>query len=165
MKKTAIGLLSIAMLSSTLSATSLFFDRGIESDFQRLNQYANRVLASHTMHPSLQYQSYPKLNMSENKEQYTLQFELAGINKSDLKLSVEQGNILVLEGEKKQETKEKNSTYFREEISYGKFKRALQLPKDANQAKLETKYQDGILTITIPKKEIQKPTSKIITIN
>ena len=165
MKKTTIGVLAIALLSSSLSATSLFFDRGFDDNFDRLHKHANRVLNTNLVHHRFDSYNYPKLNMSENDKEYVLKFELAGMEKSDIKLSIEQGNMLVLAGEKKQETKEKNSTYYREEISYGKFQRAMQLPKDANHDKMTTVYKDGILTITIPKKEVTVPVSKIIKIN
>jgi HSP20 family protein len=165
MKKTTMGLVAIALLSSSLSATSLFFDRGFDNDFDRINRHVKSVMNAHLSHPTFERYSYPKLDMSENDKEYLLKFELAGMQKSDIKLSLEENSMLVLEGEKKQETKEKNSTYFREEISYGKFKRAMRLPKDANLEKMETNYKDGILTVTIPKKEIKEPVSKIIKIN
>lgn len=165
MKKTIIGLITIATLSTSLNATSLFFDRGFNNDFDKLNRLASQMLGSHMVHSGLDRYTYPKLNMSENDKEYKLKFELAGIQKGDIKLTLEDDKLLVLEGEKKRESKDKNSTYFREEIYYGQFKRAIQLPQDADQEKMTTLYKDGILIVTIPKKEVKKSSSKIIKIN
>jgi HSP20 family protein len=160
MKKVTLGLVTTALLSTTLSAGSIFFDRDITHDFDRFN----RVFNLHFTQPSFANYAYPKLNMSENNRHYKLKFELAGMKKSDIKLSIEQNNLLVLEGEKREELKESNTTYFKEEISYGKFKRVIGLPKDANHDKMTTLYKDGILTIVIPKKEIKEQVSKVIEI-
>ncbi len=163
MKKIRLGLVAMAILGSSLSAGSLFFDRGIDSDFDRFNRYANRVFHQHLAESSFSH--YPKLNMIEEKDRYILKFELAGMKKSDIKLSLESNNLLVLSGEKRAENREQNGTYYKEEISYGKFQRAISLPKDANSDKMETKYKDGLLTVTIPKQEVTKEKSKVITIN
>ena len=164
MKIQTKALMTVAMLSTLLNAGTPFFNSGFESDFDRFNRYANRLFNAQLMNQSFDRYSYPKLNMSEEKDIYILKFELAGMDKSDIKLSVDENSILVLEGEKKAEIKEQNSTYFKEEFSYGKFKRAISLPKDANADKIETSYKDGILTIKIPKKEIKEPSSKVIEI-
>jgi len=160
-----MGLMAMAVISSSLSATSLFFDRGFDNDFDRFQRLANEMFNSHMAHVSLEKYTYPKLNMSENDKEYKLKFELAGIKKEDIKLTLDDDNVLTLEGNKKQESKEKNATYYREEISYGTFIRAIQLPKNADPHKMQTHYQDGVLIITIPKTEVKKPATKIIKID
>jgi len=158
-------LLVAPMVATTVNASSLFFDQGFENDFRQFNQLAKAMLSSHLDGNSFGQIGYPHLNMNEDSEKYTLKFELPGMDKSEVKLSLEQDMTLTIEGEKRRESKENNSTFVREEISYGKFKRVLRLPQDADPDKMTTKYKDGILTVVIPKKEIKKPTRKIIPIN
>ncbi len=164
MKKASLFLIA-PMVATTLNASSIFFDQGFDNDFRQFNQLAQAMLNSHRDRSSFGQMGFPHLNMSENEKNYTLKFELPGMDKSEVKLSLEQDRVLTIEGEKRRESKENNKTFVREEISYGKFKRVLRLPKDADSDKMTTSYKDGILTVVIPKKEIKKSPTKIIPIN
>jgi radical SAM superfamily enzyme YgiQ (UPF0313 family) len=62
-------------------------------------------------------------------------------------------------------TRDKNDSYIRQEIFYGSFKRIIQLPEDANQDKLSTKYDSGILEVTISKKKLKTSKAKVIKIH
>jgi len=165
MVKRVTLLLAAPILASSLNASSLFFDQGFENDFREFDRLAQALMKSHINDRAFGHIGYPHLNMKESREKYTLKFELSGMDKSEVKLSLEQNNMLTIEGEKRRETKENNSTFIREEISYGKFKRVLKLPDDADADKMNTTFKNGILTLTIPKKETKKPTTKIIPIN
>ena len=62
-------------------------------------------------------------------------------------------NVLIIEGERKNEKEEKNKTYHRIERTFGKFYRAISLSKDIDDNKIKAKFENGLLEINLPKKE------------
>jgi HSP20 family protein len=160
--KRLTSLLAIGVLATGLSAEPVFLNQNFDDDFAKMQNYINSMMNSKFSGKYFSDVSFPKINMSETKESYILKFDVAGIAKEDLKLSIGEDNILTIEGERKSETKEKEKSFSREEIFYGKFQRSIKLPPNANQNKLDTKYDNGILSVTIAKKVIDKPATKII---
>ena len=104
----------------------------------------------------------PSVDVSEDKDNVVIKAEMPGMNKVDVKISV-QDNVLTLKGEKKQEKEEKDANYHRIERSYGSFCRSLMLPTSVETDKIKANYRDGVLNITLPKTEEVKP--KEIPIN
>jgi HSP20 family protein len=98
----------------------------------------------------------PVVDIEEDKDSFIVKAELPGMKKEDIKISV-RGNILSLVGERKYGSEEKNKTYHRIERAYGKFVRTITLPTEVENDKVKAAYQDGILTITLPKPETMKP--------
>ena len=98
----------------------------------------------------------PCVDMSETKDNIIINAEIPGMNKEDVKVSV-QDNALTLSGERKQEKEEKNADYHRIEGSYGSFSRSFTLPTPVQPDKVKATYKDGILKITLPKTEEVKP--------
>lgn len=98
----------------------------------------------------------PVIDIEEDNEYFIVKAELPGIKKEDIKISV-RGNLLSITGGRKQESEIKNKTFHRIERSYGKFMRKITLPSEVNADKVQAKYKDGILTITLPKPESMKP--------
>ncbi len=98
----------------------------------------------------------PATDIAEHDDEYQVKVELPGVGKDDVKITM-QDNILTIRGEKKQEKESKNSSYHRVERSYGSFQRSFTLPTRVKQDKIEAAYNDGILTITLPKAEETKP--------
>ncbi len=98
---------------------------------------------------------YPSVDIAEGKEEYTVHVELPGIDKKDVKVSV-QDNVLTIRGEKKQESEARDKNYHRVERSYGSFARSFRLPTLVKADKIEAAYKDGVLTITLPKAEEAK---------
>ena len=98
----------------------------------------------------------PAVDVAEEDNEYVVKVELPGINKDDVKITLE-SNILTIRGEKKagKEIKEKNS--HRMERSYGSFQRSFTLPTTVKNDKIDAEYRDGILTVTLPKAEEAKP--------
>ena len=97
----------------------------------------------------------PAVDIVENDDEYVAKVELPGVNKDDVKITME-NNILTLRGEKSQETKEKSSNYHRVERYYGSFRRSFELPGGVKNDKIDAEYKDGILTIRMPKEEEAK---------
>lgn len=145
------------LLGSSLYA-SPFFYTSMADEFSKMDRYFDSMFNSHfSKHFS------PKIEMYDDKESYTIEFEVQGIEKSDLKLSLEDNNILKLTGEKKS-SKGKEKASQKDEKYYGTFTRMVQLPENANGEKLTAEHKNGILTVTIPKKEPKEKPSKIINI-
>jgi HSP20 family protein len=82
--------------------------------------------------------------------------EVPGVKPEDVKLSLE-NNLLTIRGEKKQEAEERSERVHRYERSYGAFERAFMLPSTVDGDKISAEYQNGILTILVPKAERARP--------
>ena len=103
----------------------------------------------------------PGMDISEDNDKFIVSVELPGLVKNDVNITFRE-NTLVIEGEKKREGEEKDTNFNRVERSYGKFKRAFTLPTRINDAKIDARFKNGILTITLPKAEEVKP--KVISV-
>jgi HSP20 family protein len=101
----------------------------------------------------------PKLDISESRKDITVKVEIPGIEARDFDVSID-GRRLTISGEKKQEQKEKEETYYRVERSYGYFKRTIELPAEVDPNKVDASYRRGILKIKLRKSKESK-TKKI----
>lgn len=98
----------------------------------------------------------PSVDIKENRKNYEITVEVPGVDEGDVKLELADG-ALMISGEKKHEKEEKDEHYHSLERSYGSFKRVIALPEDVNEDGIEAKFKNGVLTITLPRKEIAKP--------
>jgi HSP20 family protein len=98
----------------------------------------------------------PPCDISEDANSVTISMEVPGVRSEDVRLSLE-NNILTIRGEKKQETTDEGGKVHRFERSYGMFERTFSLPSTVDPEKIEARYEDGILNITIPKAERARP--------
>jgi len=104
----------------------------------------------------------PALDVTEDKEGFTVRVELPGMKREDIEVSIQDG-ALIISGERKAETVSEGSELHRQERYFGRFSRALTLPTAVNGDKVKAGYKDGILTVTLPKAEEAKP--KQITVS
>ena len=97
----------------------------------------------------------PAINVIETEKEYEVELAAPGLNKEDFKVHVDADNNLHIEMEKKTENKEgkKHGRYLRREFSYEKFQQTLLLPDDVDAEKIEAKVENGVLNVTLPKKE------------
>lgn len=109
--------------------------------------------------------SSPSVNILENDTHYMLDLAAPGLTKQDFNISIEE-NHLVISAEKKTEKEEKEGRFTRREFSYGAFKRSFHLDDKINRDGISAAYEDGVLKVTLPKKEdvVQKETTKTIEI-
>ncbi len=98
----------------------------------------------------------PAVDIAEQNDAYVVKVELPGVNKDDVKVTLE-NNVLTIRGEKKLEKEIKKEDYHRIERSYGSFNRSFTLPSTVKSDKIDASYKDGVLTITLPKAEEAKP--------
>jgi HSP20 family protein len=104
----------------------------------------------------------PAVDIFENGDNLVLKAELPGVNPDDVEIRVED-NTLYLKGERKFDNEVKEQNYHRVERTYGTFTRTFSLPNSIDSEKVAAEYKDGVLTLTMPKKEEAKP--KTIKIN
>ena len=104
----------------------------------------------------------PSVDISETEENFEVRAELPGITKDDLHVSVKD-NLLTLSGEKRQEEADDTENYRRVERRYGSFQRKFTLPREVKTDDIKAEYNDGVLTLSIPKPETAKPTEIPIT--
>ena len=96
----------------------------------------------------------PAINVIENEKDYKVELAAPGMAKDDFKITLNPDNELVIEMEKKSETKEEDKDkkkYLRREFSYSKFQQAILLPDNVEKDKISAKMENGILSIEIPK--------------
>ena len=93
-----------------------------------------------------------KLDVKEGAEAYTVHAEIPGVPKEDIQVAVD-GNVVTLRAEvKQQDSKTQDEKVLRSERYYGAVSRSFQLAMDIDQAQAKAKYDNGVLTLTLPKK-------------
>ncbi|HZS81431.1 MAG TPA: Hsp20/alpha crystallin family protein [Stellaceae bacterium] len=103
----------------------------------------------------------PAVEISEDGKAYKIAAELPGIDEKDVDVSVT-GDMLVLKGEKRQETEEKDGNCYLSERAYGAFQRSFYLPEGVDRDKITADFSKGVLTVTLPKTaEARKQQKKI----
>lgn len=109
--------------------------------------------------------SVPAANVSETNDSYKIEVAAPGLRREDFKVNIE-NRVLTISSEKEEQKEESKERYRRKEFSYSSFERSFSLPEVADDEKIEAKYDNGILNIRIPKKEvaIKKQQSKEIKI-
>lgn len=98
----------------------------------------------------------PTVDIYENKDQIVLEAELPGINREDFELTVE-NNVLTLRGERRFEKREETDNYHRVERAYGTFSRSFTLPQTVSGEGATAEYKNGVLRVTLQKREEVKP--------
>ncbi|CAA2963567.1 kDa class I heat shock -like [Olea europaea subsp. europaea] len=106
-----------------------------------------------------------KIDWKETPEGHVFKADLPGLKKEEVKVEVEEGNILQISGERSREKEEKNDTWHRMERSSGKFLRRFRLPENAKMDQIKASMENGVLTVTVPKEEMKKPEVKAIDIS
>ena len=103
----------------------------------------------------------PRVDVTENKDNFVVRAELPGLKQEEVKLTLEH-NMLTLSGEKRYEEKSDEANYHRRESRYGKFERSFRLTDNIDRSNIVADYKDGVLSITLPKtKEAQSQEIKI----
>jgi HSP20 family protein len=103
-----------------------------------------------------------KMDVSEGENCYTVKAEIPGVKKEDIKVDVD-GNEVTISAELKHESEQKDGKSLRSERYYGQQTRSFTLACDIDDAKVEAKYADGVLVLTLPK--MAGKTSKQVTVN
>jgi HSP20 family protein len=108
--------------------------------------------------------SIPAVNVIENAEAYEVEMAAPGMEKKDFKVEID-NQILTISYHKEESQKDDETNYTKREFHYVSFERSFTLPKTVESDKIKAKYNDGILRLTMPKKEEAKlKPSKLISI-
>jgi HSP20 family protein len=99
---------------------------------------------------------FPPLNLTHDDENFYVRAEIPGINPAELSISAIR-NRLALSGKREIPREHERVSYHRKEREEGSFSRTLTLPMDVDAERVDARYADGILTVTLPKAEAAKP--------
>ena len=147
------------MSKQALTKTSERFPTFFDDFFKPWNEWfdnENNFLTRQTRIPSV--------NITENKDQYNVSLAVPGMKKDDFKIDVE-GNILTISCEKDETKEENEKRYTRKEYSYSSFSRSFTLPDEVNREKIDARYEEGLLKISLPRKEeVKKFAAKQIAV-
>jgi HSP20 family protein len=102
----------------------------------------------------------PQLNVSETDNEIRITAELPGVSENDINVELND-DVLVIRGEKKVERKEEKERFHFVERSYGTFQRALQLPFPVDPEQVQARFENGVLTVTLPKTAQQERSRRI----
>ncbi|WVZ56380.1 hypothetical protein U9M48_006921 [Paspalum notatum var. saurae] len=105
-----------------------------------------------------------RIDWKETPEAHVFTADVPGLKKEEVKVEVEDGNVLQISGERSKEQEEKNDKWHRVERSSGKFLRRFMLPENAKTEQIKASMENGVLTVTVPKEEAKKPEVKAVQI-
>lgn len=106
----------------------------------------------------------PRMDVFEKNGHLIVKAELPGVNKEDVKVEMDDGD-LVIDGERKAESEVREQDYYRMERTYGSFHRRLPIPFDVKPEQIKATYSDGVLEIQIPKPARTSPEPKKINVS
>jgi len=106
----------------------------------------------------------PSVDIVENDAGYKIRAELPDVKKDDVKVTLDQG-LLTIQGERKQEKEEKGTRFHRREMVYGHFVRSFTMPEDADEAKVDATFKEGVLEVTVEKSKTKTTKVKQIAVH
>src|SRR5262245_14497193 len=104
----------------------------------------------------------PPVDIHEEKDRMVITAELPGFKENEISLTTENG-MLTISGERKFEKEENGKNYHRVERSYGRFARSFSLPNNVDREKIQARFENGLLSVDLPKREDAKPRTIKIT--
>lgn len=107
----------------------------------------------------------PSANIKESEEAFEIELALPGFKKEDFKIEV-QDKSLTVSSESKTENEDSTENYIRKEFSFNSFSRSFRLPRTVDSEQIVAEFENGILTLTLPKREEAKAKEpRLIAIN
>ena len=108
--------------------------------------------------------STPAVDVFEDKDNFVVKAELPGMKKEDIVVSLHDDSLSI-SGERKNETRSEDAEVYRSERFFGQFQRTVMLPATVAAEKIKAEYQNGVLTVTLPKAEEAKPKQIDVQVN
>ncbi len=106
----------------------------------------------------------PSVDISETETAYLIKAEIPGVNKEDVKVTIQDG-MLTIQGERKMEKEEKDKKFHRIERSYGSFVRSFTLPDNVDESAVQAEFKNGMLNVTLTKSAKAKSKSVNISVS
>lgn len=137
------------------------FDAGVIDDFRRLERELDRLFTAGQSTPagirSMRRGAFPPMNVGTTPERVDVYVFAAGIDPANVDLSIQQ-NVLSITGRRDAPAGgDDKAAYYRRERFSGEFRRAVTLPEDVDPERVEAKYRDGVLQVTIQRREAARP--------
>jgi HSP20 family protein len=107
---------------------------------------------------------FPAVNVKDRESSYEIELTAPGLRKEDFNIHIENG-VLTISSESSKEEEEKNEKFTRKEFRYNAFSRSFSLPDNAKEDDLKALYENGLLKVTIAKKQIESPKRKQIEVS
>lgn len=133
----------------------------IWQEMDQLQREMNRLFDANNKERVFTAPSYPAINIWTNEDGQLISAEMPGVNPDNIDIDVT-GDAISISGERKSDDVVRDATYHRRERSYGSFSRTIQLPYMVDTKKVEASFKNGVLIISLPRAEADKP--KKITI-
>jgi HSP20 family protein len=128
----------------------------IWQEMDQLQREMNRLFDSTSRGRVLSAPSYPAINIWMNDEGQLITAEMPGVHPDDINIDVN-ADALSISGERKPDEVAKDANYHRQERGYGSFSRTIQLPFMVDPNKVEANFKNGVLMISLPRAEVDKP--------
>jgi HSP20 family protein len=110
--------------------------------------------------------THPSVNVTDNENQFVMELAAPGLEKSDFNIAVENDNLVISVEKKSEKEQTEKGKFTRREFNYSAFKRSFFLDEQINREGISATYENGVLRITLPKKDEtwKKPSAKTIEI-
>ncbi len=128
----------------------------IWQEMDQLQREMNRLFETTSKRQVFNSPSYPALNLWTNESGQMVSAEMPGVQPDDISIDVT-GDALSISGERKPDKVIQEVRYHRRERAYGSFSRTIQLPFMVDTHKVEASFKDGVLVISLPRAEADKP--------
>jgi HSP20 family protein len=125
---------------------------------RRVDQVFDRFLNDHFEDRSTSFN--PRVDISETDQAFEIDLAVPGFDKKDFDIDLKEG-LLSISGERKFDKEESGKNFYSVQTEYGTFKKSFQLPDSIIADQIEAGYQNGILSVKVPKDEAKKLASKI----
>jgi HSP20 family protein len=135
-----------------------YWNGGLFDEFRRLEREIDQVFGAGVWPSGIRSVirgTYPPINIGSTPEQVDVYVLAAGLDPKNIDVTIQQ-NLLTVAGERKLE-REEGANYYRRERFEGAFRRVLSLPDDVDPARVEANYRDGVLHITVKRRESARP--------
>lgn len=146
------------MFGSLLSG----FDASVFDEFRRIEKDLDRFLFNGYSTPtgirSMRPGTFPPINVGVTPDRVDVYLFAAGIDPNSVELSIQQ-NVLSVAGRREAPAAQpdENAAYYRRERFVGEFRRVVTLPEDVDPERVDAKYRDGVLQVTIQRREAARP--------
>jgi len=140
------------------------FDTSLFDEFRRLESEMDQLFGRGSLPAGIRAMrrgTFPPINVGATPERVDVYLFAAGLDPKSLDISIQQ-NLLAVSGERKVPVDEA-ADYYRQERYDGEFRRVITLPDDVDPDRVEAKYRDGVLQITVQRREAARP--RQITVN